>query len=390
MPREYLIIGNSTAGHFAVEDIRKHDPEGNITLVSREPHLAYSKVLLTHYIVGVDREQLFLANDIYYHKKQVNLLLGKSAINLNADKQKIELEGGEKLTYDLLLLATGSRPYYPKYIPSNVEGIIGLRTIEEAEYLKKKAKAGDKIVILGGGLVGVTLASALKKIRVIPELLVSSPHLLSQIADDESAAMIKNRMTGSGIKIRTCVKVENVIVEKSKIKGVILDDGSFINCDVLVVCKGICPNVELLKDQFYGSGGLRVDRKMRTHISNVYAAGDVAETFDIVRRCFSITGSWVHAALQGRIAGSNMAGCENLYRGSLSRNVLNVLGLPFISIGVFNAPSNGDWEVECNRKGDCYSKHIYRNGLLAGAVLVGKVDSAGLLQAEIRRNHAHL
>lgn len=392
MSKHYIIIGNSTAGLFALKTIREKDIAGNITLVSDEPCMAYSRVLLTNYLAGeIEYGQLFLTDQAFYNRFMVNLVVGVKVVSVEPGTKKVLLANGKAIKYDSLLLATGSRPYFPKQISPSSEGVFGFRNLNDATAIKNKIRKDTKIIVLGGGPSGIKIACALRKAGAAPELIVSSPHILSQVTDDESAKIIHSRLESHGISIRTGISIKSLLTNKSRIQGVKLDNGQTIDCCALVVCKGVCPNSELLTEYTSESGAIKVDKLMRTPVHNVYAAGDVVETYDIAYRKYCNAATWPHASLQGRVAGSNMAGVKKLYRGTLSRNAIEIMGLPLITIGVINAPNLEGWEVQYVPGGSTsYRKLIYRDGILAGAILLGEVEDAGLLHSEIRRNNTNL
>ncbi|MBM4331974.1 MAG: NAD(P)/FAD-dependent oxidoreductase [Deltaproteobacteria bacterium] len=383
---KYVIIGNSAAGLAGVKAIRSKDPCGEVTIISDEKHFPYSRVLLTHYIAGhIKIEDFFLEDRDLFIRLKVNQLLGTRAIAIHPLHRTVELETGQAITYETLLIATGGLPAFPINLPAKIKGITGLRTIEDAINIRQQAMAGAKVVIWGGGLVGVKLACALHEAGNSPEMIVSSPHLLSQVADDEGGRLVQQHMERHGLRIRCSADVVRVVQDSAGgLKSTILNNGEEIPCHLLVVCKGVRPNTSLVDKLLSGSGGIPVDSRMRTRLPNIYAAGDVANTYDITRQESCSMPIWPHAVAQGRTAGLNMAGEKARYRGSLPRNALEILGLPFISMGIVQAPAQEEWEVSIHRQGNNYQKLVYFQGRLVGAMLTDRVEPAGRLQASIR------
>lgn len=385
--KKYLIIGGSTAGLSAAKTIRSHDREGEITVVSREKHLPYSKVLLTHFIAGhVNKERLYLVDDRYFKRSGTNFLPGANAVGVDPAQKKVTLENGQKLDYDTLLVATGGTPAQPPDYARGKPCVAVLRTIEEALQIRRHAGPGSVVAVIGGGPVGVKLTCALREAGSLPVMIVSSPHLLSRAADDEAAMILRQHMAGSGIEIRTGTDLSGLELQRSGLPSLLLSTGETLECNMVVFCKGVRPNTGLLSSMIEIKRGIKVDQYMRTALPDIYAAGDAAETFDLLRRDYRVAATWPHAVQQGRLAGMNMCGYKAAYDGSLSRNAMEVLGLPFISIGISRTPARENWDLKIERDNGRYRKLVYRDGRLVGALLVGDVEEAGILQAAIRRD----
>ncbi len=383
---KYLIIGYSTAGLSAVRALTEYEPRASITVISAERHLPYSRVLLTHFIAGkVQRRDLDLVVPDFSQQAGITLLQGVRAVHIDPGEKRVMLDNGERLSYRALLLSTGSSPIFPEGLTPSDPCVAGLRSLEDCEKIMRHAVPGAAVAVIGGGPVGVKLACALREAGVSVHMLVSSPHLLSQVADEEAAGMVRKRMEACGINILTGVDVSGLEPDSDGAATLMLNDGTELACSLAVFCKGVRPNTEPLQVLQTRGGGIRVDKFMRSVFEDIYAAGDVAETFEITRRQYCTAAIWPHAVRQGRLAGLNMAGCEAPYGGSLFRNALEVFGLPFISIGIHPVSSCGNWDMEICRDGLVYRKLIYRENSLVGAQLVGRVEEAGALQAEIRR-----
>jgi len=383
---KYVVIGNSTAGLSAVQALKLHDPNAGVTVVSAERHLPYSRVLLTHLIAGkVNRRQLFLVEPDFYLRSGIRLLEGLQAVEIAPLLKLVTLDSGEQLSYHKLLVSAGSAPVIPAGFNPSARLVTGLRTLEDAEKVLRFATPEARIVVVGGGPVGVKLACALREAGAAPELIVGSPQLLSQVADDETATIVRNRISGRGVRVRTGVEVICLEDNRDGSGLLSLSDGTNIYCNLVVFCKGVSPNAKILHGLLLPGRWIRVDKRMRTEYEDIYAAGDVAETFEITRRQYCVAATWPHAVQQGRLAGMNMAGFQAAYSGSLFRNAMEIFGLPFISIGIHRVQSGANWDVLIRRDGLCYRKLVYRDGKLVGVQLVGDVREAGALQAEIRR-----
>jgi NAD(P)H-nitrite reductase large subunit len=389
MMSKYLIIGNSTAGLSAARALTERDPGASMTVISAERNLPYSRVLLTHLIAGkATRRTLDLVGPDFYRQVGITLLQGMRVVCIDPGDKCVTLESGERLSYGALLISTGSSPVFPAGLSPADPHVAGLRTLEDCDKILRHAAPSAVVAVIGGGPVGVKLACALREAGAAVHMIVSSPQLLSQVADDEAAGMVQKRMEERGIRIKIGVDLSRLEPGSRGAATLLLNDGMELGCSLAVFCKGVRPNTEILPGLQPPGGGIRVDRFMRSAYADIYAAGDAAETFEITRRQYCTAATWPHAVQQGRLAGMNMAGCEAPYGGSLFRNAMEIFGLPFISIGICRTSAGGNWDVEISRDRSVYRKLIYRGNRLVGAQLVGRVGEAGALQAEIRRGAA--
>ncbi|MBC7340173.1 MAG: NAD(P)/FAD-dependent oxidoreductase [Firmicutes bacterium] len=380
----YVVVGSSAAGLSAIHAIRKLDPCGNITVVDEESRPAYSRVLLTHYIAGrVAERDLFLVEEAFYRSYGVRTLLGVRATGLDPGRRQLYLADGRVLDYDSLLVATGARAVVPSW--SRTGGVTGLRTREDAVRIRNAALAGRRVVIVGGGPVGVKLACALLELGVTPTLLASSPRILSQVADREASLMLEQHLLRHGVRVRCGAEVGEVAAGPRGTEGVVLSDGSTVPCQLLVVCKGVEPRTELVAGHLAVRRGVLVDNGMRTSVPGVYAAGDVAESPDIWGEGTRVSAIWPHAVKQGKVAGTNMAGGRDLFPGVLPRNAMDVLGMPFVSMGLLHVPAAAGWRSVSRRRGNSYLRLVIRGESVVGAVLLGCPQLAGPIQAAIRK-----
>lgn len=387
--RRYVIVGNSAAGLAALRAIRTLDDNGHVTVVSAEPRPVYSRVLLTPFIAGrLPEKALYLADAGEYRKLRAKLLSGVTAAALDASRREVVLDDGRVLSYDALLIATGACAAFPRGTPVGLSGIQGLRTLEDARAIREAVARRRKVVVVGAGPVGLKLTCALCEAGASPDVVVTSSHILSQVADAEAAAIVQAHLGRHGVRFRLDAAVQEVVEGPNGLEALGLTDGSRLQCGLAVYCKGAEPAVALAEGQVETGVGVRVDHAMRTSAEGVYAAGDVAEVWDVVARCRRVGAIWPHAVAQGRVAGSNMAGGDVRFRGGLQRNAADVLGLPLVSMGQVKVRHEDGCEAVVERTGHRYRKLVFREGRLVGAVLVGNVGEAGRLQAAIRKDEA--
>jgi NAD(P)H-nitrite reductase large subunit len=202
--------------------------------------------------------------------------------------------------------------------------------------------------------------------------------------DEESSAMVQERLQEHGIEIRTGQDAVEILGTGSA-EGIVLDNGEKIDCQMVIVGKGVNTNVGLVSStRIEVKEGIVADEQMRTSLPDIYVAGDVAETFDITRRKTAVNAIWPCAFEQGRIAGLNMAGQEAKYVGSFRMNSLDIYGLPAVSMGITRPDGDGLQEVK-RRTRDTYRKLVLEDGRIVGAILVGGIQQAGFLSTLLRK-----
>ena len=384
--QRHLIIGNSAAALNAVKAIRENDPDSPITMVSAEPHYAYSPVLLTYYVAQkIKRPALFLTNQRFYEHNGVSLILGNRATRVDPRNREVHLANNEILEYDNLLIATGSSPK-PLGIPGEeLPGVFTLKTVDDADKLVKAAAAMKDVVIVGGGLIGLQAANALYREDRNIKIIIGSKQPLSRNVDPSCAENVCQGIRECGMSI--LFETHAVSIEKANNKlHVTLNTGKHIEADAVIIGKGVSANTQLVAEtDIEVNYGIIVDETMRTGIPNVFAAGDVAEGLNLITGERQVIATWPNACSQGRTAGINMAGGLDRNEG-LSSNICGFLGSAVASVGITN-PDNGDFEeVVCEDPAKMrYRKLVWnKKDELVGAVLMGAVADIGVITSLIR------
>ena len=381
----YVIIGGSAAGISAVEAIRSVDQISPIELFSGEGTPFYSRVLLSYYIAGaITKEELHFRPLEFFSENKVTAHLGQRVERVLPDSKSIRMEDGREYPFDRLLIATGSSPKRLDIPGKDKKGVVVMRHIDHAQEIVNRLEQMKTACVLGGGLIGLRTGYALSVRGVKVKIIVKSSHVLSQMLDKESAEMIQGTMRQHGIDIRTGRDAVE-IVGKESVEGVILDDGERINCQLIVVGKGVEPNVGFISStQIKVREGIVADETMMTNLPDIYVAGDVAETFDLSTGRMGVNAIWPCAFEQGRVAGLNMAGKKVKYDGSFRMNSLDFYGLPVISMGITRIDGNAFQQVQ-RKTENTYRKLVLRDGCIVGAILVGQVQKAGILTTLLKK-----
>lgn len=378
---DYVIIGNSAAGIGACEGIRKLDADGSIVVVSDETTMPYSRCLLTGYISGkVLAKNLFFRPERFYQKNRIDLRLGKKAVSVEPVSRKVRLDDGQTLHYGKLLLATGSKALQYEIRGKELPGVFVLRTLDDAERISQAASKAKRAVVMGGGLVGLGSAMALRTLGLEVCVVVASQAILSQNIDVQGARMLVKHLEQNGLKFVFGVDVVEIHGE-THVKGVRLSDGRNLECDLVISAKGVRMNTELA-----ASAGVKVERgalvdeHMRTDVPGIYAAGDVAQAKEFLTGKSEVLTIWPVAVEQGKVAGMNMAGSDTVYPGSVPMNTMDFFGLPVVSIGETRQPKDLtglEFLSSVDEEKGHYRKVVLRDGRVVGAILMGDTENAG-------------
>lgn len=379
---KYVIVGNSTAGISAAEVIRETESKAKITLVSDEPYHTYSRPLITYWLAGKVNDRRMYYKDAELKKLQVSEVLEKKAVKLDTGKKTLTLTGGRRLPYDRLLLATGGMPITPPIKGSEFDGVFSFTRWDDAkvvkEYLKKnKVK---KVVVVGGGLIGLKTTEALVELGLNVTVLELSDRILSATFDKKASDVMLGYLKRKGVKILTENTTEEIIGENGKVAGVILKTGKKIECQMLILAIGVRPNIELTKGtKIKTDRGIIVNPHMQTSVSDVYAAGDVVEAKDNLVDASRTIAIWPLAVRQGRIAGLNMAGEKSEYAGGFPMNSVEIYGMPTISVGITDPKGKGYSTLkQFKADEEIYKKIVLKDGKIKGVIFVGDVERAGI------------
>jgi len=377
---EYLIIGNSAGGIGAVEAIRETDKKNSITIISDEPYPAYSRPLISEYLSRERTldEMLFRPAD-FYSQNNIDLMPGKSVKSLDLPQRLVELNSGEKITWKKLLLATGGIPIVPKMKGLDKTGVFKFLTLDDAKAIDKFLKENSRAVVIGGGLIGVSVSEALTKRGVKVTIVEMKDRVLNTILDERASAIAEEMLAESGIRVIVNNTVSEIIGE-TVVEGVVLDSGETIPCDLVVIAIGVLPRTELVQGtEIKVNRGIVVDRYMATSQAGVYSCGDVAESYDFVINTNRLTPIWPNAYIGGRVAGCNMAGVKTEYAGGTAMNSVNYFGLDITTAGTVNPLDGIAYEVITRDKDGIYQKVMLNNGLIAGIVFVKDIEKSGMI-----------
>jgi NAD(P)H-nitrite reductase large subunit len=382
---KYLIVGNSAGGIGAVEAIREVDKEGSISIVSDEPYLSYSRPLISKYLSHERnfKGMLFRPLD-FYTGNCITTMLGKRVKNLRLGEHITELESEEHIAWEKLLLATGGVPIVPKMGGTGKRGIFTFTTLDDARAIDEFIESSSKAVVVGGGLIGVSVTEALKKRGVNVTVVEMKEKILNTILDEEASTIAEKALEQAGVKIITGRTVAE-ITGKELVKGVTLNSGEDIPCSMVVVAIGVFPRTGLaLGTEIKINRGIVVNRHMIASHPDVYSCGDVAEAYDSVYCANRLIPIWPNAYIGGRVAGFNMSGVKAEYPGGTAMNSLNYFGLDIASAGMAIPPNGDGYEALSKQSNGAYQKIVLKDDLIVGMVFVGDIEKAGIIYGLMR------
>ena len=381
MKTKYLIIGGCAGGIAGAEAIRERDSEGSLTIVSEEPYLAYSRPLIAKYLSGERTvEAMLYRPPSFYAEKNINYISGKRVQRLDLSTKTAYLDDDEPIEWQSLLLATGGKPIIPKLEGSGKRGVFNFIKLDDARAIADYLPGVKRVVVIGGGLIGISASEALRKKGVAVTVVEMKDRVLNTILDEAASSVAAAAVNAAGIDIITGHTVTTVLGDE-QVSGAVLDDGRELPCEMVVIAIGVLPRTELAQQSGLNLGrGILVDERMATSQPGVYACGDAAEAFDFVYGSGRVTPIWPNAVIGGRVAGANMAGDNVRYRGGTAMNSLTYFGLDIATAGMVSPPGEADYRVYTNQNGGAYRKVIVSpEGRLSGMVLVGDTEKAGIL-----------
>ncbi len=362
---DYVIIGNGVAGTTAAENIRKMDNEGKITIVTEEDLPFYYRIRLNEYISGdIDEQDLIAKEDQWYRDRNIDLRLMTRIRGTERQEKFIITENKERLVYDRLLIATGSHSFIPPIKGSDKKGVFALRTIKDARSISAYARESEDVVLIGGGLLGLEAGNALRKLGKRVTVVEFFPRLLPRQLDVGGAKRLQKIMERMGFSFRLGAKTQEITGDDNA-NGVVLEGGETLHAEMVIISAGVRPNIEMAESLGLDNDkGIKVDERLQTNQPDIYAAGDVAEFRGMPY------GIWPAAMEQGKIAGVNMAGGSEVYKGTTMANTLKVVGIDLASAGNIDAEDELEPRITTDEK--AYKKIVIENNRIIGCIMLGE------------------
>jgi len=362
-----IIIGNGLAGTIAAKTLREQDRTVEIDVFADEKYHYYPRPNLIEFLAGnLPLERIFAFPEEWYSEKNVNVHLEKSGIRIFPDSKEIEVTGGQREKYDFLVLANGSLAFVPPIKRAEKQGVFTLRTLDDAFEILDCLKDRRRVTVIGGGLLGLETARAVKSRDVEVEVVEFFGHLLPRQLDPQGGSLLKGQIEKMGINVHLGLTCEEVLGQDS-VTGLRFKGGREIQTDVALVAAGVRPNLRIAQEAGLETDrGLVVDDYLQSSHPDIWAAGDITQhagrVYGIIPASFN----------QARIAALNVLGQRQKYEGTIPSNTLKVLGIDLTSVGLVNPEDESFEELrEENADRGTYKKIVVKNGEVYGLICIG-------------------
>ena len=387
-----VVIGNGMAGARAVEDVlaRGGAELFDITMFGDEPYGNYNRILLSNILCGIqDSSEIFINPLAWYDENNITLHAGSPVTAIDRASRMVQTESGLRATYDVLLIATGSRSFIPPMEglsgPDGKmrRGVYGFRTIDDCDGIMASAKESKRAAVIGGGLLGLEAARGLLNHGCEVHLIHLGAHLMPAQLDSSAGAMLRKTMQAMGVHIHL-QKNTAEILGADRVTGLRFKDGETLDCDMVVVAAGIKPNSEIGR-----SAGLTVERAIvvDNHMRsvddmNIYVVGECAQhrgqVYGLVAPLWD----------QTKVFADHVTGADRdaAYHGSKLATKLKVMGVELASMGITEPEHENDEVVQFSEaRTGTYKKLIVRDGRLVGGILMGDISKAAYLMQAFDR-----
>jgi NAD(P)H-nitrite reductase large subunit len=379
-----LILGAGPAGLTAASTLRKLAPQRSIdpaiTMVSAESSPPYSPpAMADHFLTGRE-ETLYWQGEDICDRLRVEFRTGFAVEGVYPDQRQVLLADGSYVDYDRLIIATGSRLHAPLE-GYGLPGVYNFKSLAAARELVDRAKRGKArtAVVVGAGFIGVEVAILLQALGC-SVTIIDKLGVMPTILDEETAELVQRDLEGRGIVFRAHTEALRFAGE-TEVTGVELAGGEMLVADAYIAATGVKPNVAFLERSGLDIGwGVRVDNRMRTSLPNIWAVGDVAETFDRITGERYVHAIWPNATAQGEVAAQDILGFRTHYAGAERMNSMKHLGLPIMAVGAARGSETLRW-----RNGDKLRKIFLDDGRIVGFRLAGDISGAGTYRALMLR-----
>lgn len=379
--KKLLIIGNGMVGHKFIESmVESGQTEYEIITFCEEPRLAYDRVQLSAYFAGKTAEDLSLVESGFYEKNNVVVRLNEKAVQINRADKTVTSSNGDTLSYDKLILATGSFPFVPPIPGHEQPHCLVYRTIEDLEAIKASAAESKSGVVVGGGLLGLEAANALKQLGVETHVVEFAPRLMAVQIDDGAGSLLKTKIEELGVRVHTSKNTQNIVAGENARYKMCFADGSELETDMILFSAGIRPRDELAKAaelEMGPRGGIVINNTCQTSDPDVYAIGECALWNNFI---FGLVAPGYQMA---KVAAQHiLQSGDDSFTGADMSTKLKLLGVDVASIGDAHGQAAGSLSYRYHDEVNGVYKKIVVDAekqKLLGAILVGDASDYGNL-----------
>ncbi|MCE4050092.1 nitrite reductase large subunit NirB [Bacillus sp. Au-Bac7] len=376
MKKKLVMIGNGMAGVRTVEEILKRNTDSfDITIIGDEPYPNYNRIMLSNVLQGKTTVDDIYINDwSWYEENHIHLITGEKVIKIDRNKKELVTDKNQLINYDELIIATGSSAFILPIPGSELEGVIGFRTIEDTEKMLETAQNYKKAVVIGGGLLGLEAARGLIDRGMDVHVVHLLPTLMEQQLDAAAANLLRKDLEAQGMKF-LMEKQTAEIYGENRVQGLTFTDGSSVECDLVVMAVGIRPNIAIAKEaDLEVNRGIIVNDYMVTSDPSIYAVGECAEhngiAYGLVAPLYE----------QGTVLADYITGRQSEgYQGSVLSTQLKVAGCDLFSGGKIHEDENTQAIIVHDQFAGLYKKILVTENKIVGIVLYGDASDGNRL-----------
>lgn len=384
-----VVVGNGMVGHHLVAQLveRSAHLEKRITVIGEERFIAYDRVQLSSMFAGKSHQDLMLSSEEWYHKHGIELLLGSQVSKIERQNKRLVLDGDTVIGYDKLVLATGSYPFVPPIDGNDRSNVFVYRTLDDLSEIKTACQGAKTGAVIGGGLLGLEAANALKLLGVKTHVIEFAPRLMPVQLDDEAGAVLKGKIEALGLSVHTSTATERICDGETACHRMVFKDAEPLEVDVIIFSAGIRPQDFLAREAQLDvgeRGGIVIDDQCKTSDPHIYAIGECAfwqeKIFGLVAPGYTMARVVADGLLERGNAG---------FTGADMSTKLKLLGVDVASIGDAHKSTEGAQEMTLHDsvKGIYKKLVVDASGTqLLGAILVGdNSDYDALLQCYLNK-----
>jgi NAD(P)H-nitrite reductase large subunit len=354
-------------------------------MIGSENEPPYSRMAIPYLLMGnISESGTYLRKDPdHFEKLKIEQIHGR-AVAVNSQAKNVELQNGQSVQFDKLLIATGSIPVRPPIPGIDLPGVHPCWTLEDARAITELAKPGSRVLQMGAGFIGCIILEALASRKVYLTVVEMGDRMVPRMMTPVAGGMIKKWVETKGVQVHTNTKVDAITQSPSGLL-VALSNGQSLEVDLVISATGVKPNIAYLKTSGLDmQTGILVNEKMQTSHQDIYAAGDVTESIDFSTGERIVNAIQPNAAEQARIAAIAMTGGHIESLGALQINVLDTLGLISSSFGLWSGAKDGDHVELVDLEQYKYLRLEFFEDVLIGATCVGSTEHIGVLRGLIQ------
>jgi nitrite reductase (NADH) large subunit len=377
---EIVVVGHGMVGHKFLECVLADGaPNARVTVLCEEPRAAYDRVHLSEFFAGKSADDLSLVAPGFFERENVRLVLDAKAVAIDREARTVTVSNGETLGYDKLVLATGSSPFVPPIAGNDRADCFVYRTISDLEAMQARGANATSGVVVGGGLLGLECAKALRDMGLQTHVVEFAPRLMAVQVDDDGGRMLRGKIEELGVTVHTQKNTTAIVDGEAAANRMQFADGSHLEADMIVFSAGIRPRDEIARAsglEVGARGGIVIDDQCRTSDANIYAIGECAlwqgQMFGLVAPGYEMA----------RIAAKALAGEAASFAGADMSTKLKLMGVDVASIGDAHGKTPGSRSFRyADERRQVYKKIVVSDcgKKLLGAVMVGDANEYGTL-----------